>query len=89
MLVVVEVQAIGLSVDPRDPPGQHQPTHVDRGFTAVKLRGGDRIERDLARVRRVRQALADNVELLIDMNTLADPVRHRDRPEPAVARLWA
>jgi L-alanine-DL-glutamate epimerase-like enolase superfamily enzyme len=43
--------------------------YVARGFTALKLRGGDCVERDLARVRHVRRALGDGIDLMVDMNT--------------------
>ena len=43
--------------------------YVDQGFTAVKLRLGDTVENDLARVRHVRKVLGDSVDLMTDVNT--------------------
>jgi L-alanine-DL-glutamate epimerase-like enolase superfamily enzyme len=53
-------------------------SYVARGFTALKLRGGESVERDLARVRHVRHVLGERIDLMIDMNTrygLADLLR--------------
>ncbi len=44
-------------------------SHVQKGFTAVKLRLGDTIEKDLERVRHVRQVLGDGVDIMVDVNT--------------------
>jgi L-alanine-DL-glutamate epimerase-like enolase superfamily enzyme len=43
--------------------------YVAQGFTALKLRLGDTVERDLARVRQVRKVLGDGVDLMTDVNT--------------------
>ena len=43
--------------------------YVAQGFTALKLRLGDSLERDLERVRHVRQALGDGVDVMVDVNT--------------------
>jgi len=42
---------------------------VEAGYKAIKLRVGDTPLRDLARVKAVREALGDNVEILVDANT--------------------
>jgi D-galactarolactone cycloisomerase len=42
---------------------------VDQGFRALKLRVGDTARRDIERVRAVRLALGDDIELLVDANT--------------------
>lgn len=42
---------------------------VRQGYRALKLRVGDTPKRDIARVRAVREALGDGVELLVDANT--------------------
>jgi L-alanine-DL-glutamate epimerase-like enolase superfamily enzyme len=42
---------------------------VDRGYTALKLRLGDSVERDLERVRHVREGLGDRIDLMVDINT--------------------
>src|SRR5690606_16139241 len=41
---------------------------VELGFRALKLRVGDTARRDVERVRAVRQALGDDIDLLVDAN---------------------
>lgn len=43
--------------------------HVAAGYRALKLRVGDTAARDIERVRAVRQAVGDGIELLVDANT--------------------
>lgn len=43
--------------------------YVARGYTALKLRVGDTVARDIARVRAVREAVGDDIELMVDANT--------------------
>jgi L-alanine-DL-glutamate epimerase-like enolase superfamily enzyme len=43
--------------------------YVGQGFTALKLRLGDTVENDLARVRQVRKVLGDGVDIMTDVNT--------------------
>jgi D-galactarolactone cycloisomerase len=52
--------------------------HVDNGYKALKLRLGDNVKNDLARVRAVREAFGDDMEILTDANigyTLEDARR--------------
>ncbi|CAN7781194.1 mandelate racemase/muconate lactonizing enzyme family protein [Variovorax sp. LjRoot175] len=52
--------------------------HVQAGYKAVKLRLGDTVERDVARVAAVRKAFGEGIEILTDVNaayTLADARR--------------
>ena len=42
---------------------------VDRGYTALKLRLGDSVERDVERVRYVRKHLGDAIDIMVDVNT--------------------
>ena len=42
---------------------------VDAGYKAIKLRVGDYAARDLARVAAVREALGDDIAILVDANT--------------------
>jgi len=42
---------------------------VEQGYTALKLRLGDSVERDLERVRHVRKALGDGIDIMVDINT--------------------
>lgn len=44
-------------------------THVATGYRALKLRVGDTAAKDIARVRAVRRAVGDDIELLVDANT--------------------
>ncbi len=43
--------------------------HVADGYRALKLRVGDTAAKDIARVRAVRQAVGDEIEILVDANT--------------------
>lgn len=43
--------------------------HVAAGYKALKLRVGDTPARDIARVRAVRAALGDEIDILVDANT--------------------
>jgi D-galactarolactone cycloisomerase len=43
--------------------------HIASGYRALKLRVGDTAARDIARVRAVRQAVGEEIELLVDANT--------------------
>lgn len=42
---------------------------VEQGFRAVKLRVGDGARRDIERVTAVREALGDDIDILVDANT--------------------
>ncbi|MEO6032431.1 MAG: mandelate racemase/muconate lactonizing enzyme family protein [Burkholderiaceae bacterium] len=42
---------------------------VQRGFRAIKLRVGDTWQADIERVRAVREALGEDIEILVDANT--------------------
>lgn len=43
--------------------------HIEAGYRAIKLRGGDTPARDLERVAAVRNAVGDDITILIDANT--------------------
>ena len=60
---------ISLNYQPPESLAEEARVYVARGFTAVKLRLGDSVERDLERVRHVRQALGDGVDIMVDVNT--------------------
>ncbi|MBV7483354.1 mandelate racemase/muconate lactonizing enzyme family protein [Bordetella sp. BOR01] len=54
------------------PPGslaQEAASYVEQGYRAVKLRVGDTVARDTARVLAVRTALGDDIDILVDANT--------------------
>ena len=65
------VYAGGVCMGFKPPPAllEEAQRFVDRGFTALKLRMGDTVENDLARVRAVRAGLGDKVDIAVDMNT--------------------
>ena len=60
---------VALGYQPPDELADEARRHVDAGYRAVKLRIGDAVDRDLARVRRVREALGPDVTILSDANT--------------------
>jgi L-alanine-DL-glutamate epimerase-like enolase superfamily enzyme len=67
----VPAYAGGVSLGYQDPHAlvaEAQPL-VAMGYRAVKLRVGDTLDRDLARVAGVRKALGDDVAILVDANT--------------------
>jgi L-alanine-DL-glutamate epimerase-like enolase superfamily enzyme len=43
--------------------------HIETGFRAIKLRLGETVARDLARVKAVRQALGEEITILTDANS--------------------
>jgi L-alanine-DL-glutamate epimerase-like enolase superfamily enzyme len=43
--------------------------YVEAGWRALKLRCGDTVARDLARVRAVRERVGDEIDILVDANT--------------------
>ena len=51
--------------------------HVASGYRALKLRVGDTAAKDIARVRAVRQAVGDAIDIMVDANTnyVLDDVR--------------
>ena len=42
---------------------------VAQGYTALKLRLGDSVERDIERVRHIRKHLGDSIDIMVDVNT--------------------
>ena len=62
------VYAGGVCMGFKPPPAllEEAQSFVDRGFTALKLRMGDTVENDLARVRAVRAGLGDKVDIAVD-----------------------
>jgi L-alanine-DL-glutamate epimerase-like enolase superfamily enzyme len=69
---------ISLGFQPPDELAQEARGLVAKGYRAVKLRVGDTWREDVQRVRAVREALGDGVDILVDANTnytVAD-VRH-------------
>ncbi|HZR03735.1 MAG TPA: mandelate racemase/muconate lactonizing enzyme family protein [Burkholderiales bacterium] len=67
----VPAYAGGVSLGYQDPDAliaEAQP-HIAAGYKAIKLRVGDTPSRDIARVAAVREALGDDIAILVDANT--------------------
>lgn len=62
--------------------------YVERGYKAVKLRIGDTVKNDIARVTAVRKALGDDIDILTDANTAYQMADVR-RVLPALADIKA
>ena len=60
---------ISLGYQPPESLAEEAQRYVEQGFTALKLRLGDTVENDLARVRHVRKTLGDGVDIMTDVNT--------------------
>lgn len=60
---------IALGYQPPEALAEEAQSYVDRGYRAVKLRMGDAVPRDIARLRAVRKQLGDDIDILTDANT--------------------
>ena len=67
----VPAYAGGVSLGFQDPAAlvDEARPHIAAGYKAVKLRVGDTPARDLARVKAVREALGDEIVIMVDANT--------------------
>ncbi|MBA3598735.1 MAG: mandelate racemase/muconate lactonizing enzyme family protein [Methylibium sp.] len=67
----VPAYAGGVSLGFQDPSAliDEARPHIEAGYKAVKLRVGDTPARDLQRVKAVREALGDDIAILVDANT--------------------
>ncbi len=67
----VPAYAGGISLGWQEPASlaEEARAHVASGYRAVKLRVGDTPKRDIARVQAVREALGEDIEILVDANT--------------------
>ena len=59
---------ISLGFQPADDLVREAQGLVTRGYRALKLRIGDSVERDSVRIRRVREALGPDIDILVDAN---------------------
>lgn len=67
----IKAYAGGISLGWQDPGSlvDEASHYVEQGYRALKLRVGDTIARDIARVQAVRTALGDDIDILVDANT--------------------
>lgn len=67
----VKAYAGGIALGWQDPAllAEEAQRYVAEGYRALKLRMGDTPARDIARVRAVRQAVGDGIDILTDANT--------------------
>ena len=67
----IPAYAGGVSLGFQDPASlvEEAAPHRQAGYKAIKLRVGDSPRRDLARVKAVREALGDDMTILVDANT--------------------
>jgi L-alanine-DL-glutamate epimerase-like enolase superfamily enzyme len=62
--------------------------YIERGYKALKLRIGDTVKNDIARVRHVRKVLGDDIDILTDANT-AYTIADARRVLPVLAEIHA
>jgi D-galactarolactone cycloisomerase len=60
---------VSLNYQPPEQLADEACSYVERGFSAVKLRLGDSVNKDIERVRHVRSRLGDRVDIMVDINT--------------------
>ncbi|MDB5956582.1 mandelate racemase/muconate lactonizing enzyme family protein [Ramlibacter sp.] len=60
---------IALGYQPKESLAEEAKEYVARGYKALKLRLGDNVRDDIARVVHVREALGDRIDILSDANT--------------------
>lgn len=67
----IKAYAGGISLGFQEPSSlaQEAAAHVESGYRALKLRLGDTVRQDIARVQAVRAALGEDIEILVDANT--------------------
>ena len=67
----IPAYAGGISLGWQEPSSlaEEAVSYVSQGYRALKLRVGDAPRRDVARARAVREAVGDEIEILVDANT--------------------
>lgn len=67
----IKAYAGGISLGWQEPASlaDEARSYVEQGYRAVKLRVGDTVARDIARVSAVREALGPEIDILVDANT--------------------
>jgi len=88
----VQAYAGGISLGWQDPAqlAEEAARHVSTGYRALKLRVGDSVRRDIARVEAVREKLGDEIEILVDANTgyTLDDVRRTSSAYEELGVAW-
>ena len=81
---------ISLGWQPPDSLADEARSHVEAGYRALKLRVGDDPRTDIARVKAVRDAVGDVIDILVDANTgySLDDVRKVMRPFEELGVGW-
>ena len=79
---------IAMGFQPPESLADEARSYVERGYRAVKLRLGDTAKDDIARVRRVRESLGDDIDILTDANT-AYTIADVRRVMPVLAEIRA
>ncbi|NDD11438.1 MAG: mandelate racemase/muconate lactonizing enzyme family protein [Betaproteobacteria bacterium] len=60
---------ISMGFQAADALAEEAESYVEMGYRAIKLRLGDNVKDDIARVRRVRSQVGDGITILVDANT--------------------
>lgn len=79
---------IALGYQPPESMAEEAQEYVSQGYKAVKLRIGDTVKNDIARVTKVREVLGDDIDILTDANT-AYTIAQARRVLPALAEIHA
>ena len=79
---------ISMGFQPAPALAEEAQEYVAQGYKAVKLRIGDTAKNDIERVRKVRQVLGDDIDILTDANT-AYTIADVRRVMPVLAEIQA
>lgn len=79
---------IALGYQPAQSLVEEAQDYIERGFKALKLRIGDSVKNDIERVRHVRKALGNDIDILTDANT-AYTMADARRVLPVLAEIQA
>ena len=79
---------IALGYQPKESLADEAAEYIARGYKALKLRIGDTAKADIERLRHVRKALGDDVDILADANT-AYTMADARRVLPVLAEIQA
>lgn len=79
---------IALGYQPKESLAEEAQSYVEQGYRAVKLRLGDTVKNDVARILHVRKVLGDDIDILSDANT-AYTIAQVRRVLPVLADIQA